>query len=198
MRPRRRVLPRAVPRALVAVLVSLVVLAGCDSLGGTNDGGYVPGDGRVLQIAPGDRGEPIELAEKTLEGDPLDVADLRGQVVVVNTWWSGCPPCRTEMPMLTRAAKELAGEASFVGINIRDASAAQGLAFQRNLGVSYPSIYSPGGEALLAFSGKVSPAAVPSTAVLDEQGRVAAVISGAIPSQLTLTDLVHEVAGDDG
>jgi thiol-disulfide isomerase/thioredoxin len=189
------------PRASLAVLGVLLVsllLAGCDSLQGTNEGGYVAGDRQVLQIAPADRGEPVELSGKTLEGDALDLADLRGRVVVVNTWWSGCPPCRTEMPMLTRAAKKLGDEAAFVGINIRDLSAAQGLAFERSLDVGFPSIYSPGGEALLAFSGKVSPAAVPSTAVLDKDGRVAAVISGAIPSELTLTELVHEVATADG
>lgn len=190
--------PRTTLAVLGTALASVLLLAGCDSLQGTNDGAFVPGDGQVRQVAAEDRGEPIELTGRSLEGEPIDLADLRGKVVVVNTWWSQCGPCRTEMPMLTRAAKELGGRAAFLGINIRDLSAAQGLAFERNLGVTYPSIYSRGGTALLSFRGQISQIAIPSTAVLDRQGRVAAVIAGPIPSQLTLIELVDELATDDG
>jgi thiol-disulfide isomerase/thioredoxin len=189
---------RTLPAVLGVVLACVLLLAGCNSLGGTNNAGYVPGDGQILQLAPADRGDPIELTGTSLEGDKIDLADYRGQIVVVNTWWSGCSPCRGEMPMLTKTADEYAGKATFVGINIRDSSADNGLAFERSLGVSYSSIYSPGGEALLQFSGKVSPAAVPSTAILDKQGRVAADVTGPIPSQLTLTEVIDEIAGQDG
>ena len=53
------------------------------------------------------------------------------------------------------------------GINIRDTSASPGRAFVRELEVPYPSIYSPDGRALLAFSGTLSPNSVPSIVVLD-------------------------------
>jgi thiol-disulfide isomerase/thioredoxin len=167
-------------------------------LEGTGDKGYISGDGRIVQISQGERGEPVDLQGESLEGDQVDLADHRGEVVVVNTWWSGCGPCRTEMPMLAAAADETAGRATFVGINIRDASVEQGLAFQRSTGVEYPSIYAPDGKALLAFSGRVNLAAVPSTVVLDREGRVAALISGDIPGKVSLIDLVEEVAAEDG
>jgi hypothetical protein len=64
--------------------------------------------------------------------------------------------------------------------------------------VTYPSIYDPKGKALLAFSGDVSPRSPPTTLVLDGQLRVAAIISGEIPSQLTLTELVKQIAAEDG
>ena len=52
---------------------------------------------------------------------------------------------------LVDAAEELGDAANFVGINIRDASTAQALAFERKFGVEYPSFYDPDGSALLAF-----------------------------------------------
>jgi thiol-disulfide isomerase/thioredoxin len=186
--------------ALVAVLAVPAVLAtaGCSSLQGTGDKGYIAGDGQIAVIEPADRGEPVELTGESLEGDPVDLADSRGKVTVVNTWWSGCGPCRTEMPMLAQAAKETAGRADFVGINIRDNSPAQGRAFEEKSGVEYPSIYAPGGRALLAFAGSINLASVPSTVVLDDAGRVAAVISGPIPGRTTLVDVIDEVAGTEG
>lgn len=121
------------------------------------------------------------------------MADLRGQVAVVNVWWSACPPCRTEMPHLVGAAEETEGSASFVGINIRDGSVDQARGFVRTFDVPYPSFFDPSGKALLPFAGTLSPRSIPSTVVLDRQGRVAAAVIGALPSQQTLVDLVEEV-----
>ena len=188
------------PRALLGALLAaaLVTLTACTSVGGTNSGGYISGDGSVVQWAPEDRSDAVEFAGETLQGEDLDLADLRGDVVVVNTWWSGCPPCRTEMPMLVEAEKELAKDGvSFVGINIRDNSPAQGQAFERSFGVDYPSVYAVDGEALLAFSHVTNLRSVPTTIVLDREGRVAALIGGPIPGKVTLTDLVEEIAAEE-
>ena len=181
--------PRPRRTALAAAL--LLPLAGCSSLAGTNDAGYVPGDGQVVEYEVGDREGPIELSGETVDGGRYDLAEQRGKVVVVNVWWSGCGPCIKEMPMLTEAADELGDDVAFVGINIRDNSAGDAQVFEDRLEVDYPSIYSPDGQALLAFPGRTSPKATPSTLVLDPEGRVASVISGEIPSRTTLLTLVE-------
>jgi thiol-disulfide isomerase/thioredoxin len=178
-----------------ATLACLLLLTGCSSLGGTGDKGYISGNGDVRIVDKADRSDPVALTGDSLTGDPIDVADYRGKVVVVNVWWSGCGPCRTEMPMLAQASAELGDSVEFVGINIRDASQSQGLAFARDAGVEYPSIYDPNGQAMLAFSGKVSLVSTPSTVILDPEGRVAAMISGDIPTEQTLLDVVDDVAG---
>ena len=185
-------------RLVTLVLVGLLALTGCGSMSGTGDKGYVTGDGRVAQVDPADRGEPIDLEGDDLDGDPVGLAELRGQVVVVNVWGSWCPPCRAEMPDLVAAAQEAGADASYLGVNIRDSSTDQSKAFVRNFEVPFPSVYSPDGRALLAFHGTLTPRSIPSTVVLDRQGRVAASIIGAIPSTRTLTDLVDEVAAEDG
>lgn len=156
------------------------------------------GDGQVVQVEPADREDPVQVSGETVQGEPLDLADFRGEVVVVNVWWSGCGPCRTEMPMLVEAEEELpADQVEFVGINIRDASTENAAAFERQLGVDYPSLYDPGSQTLLRF-GSYQPYAPPSTLLLDEEGRVAALVNGPIPSKATLTELVEEIAAEQG
>lgn len=137
------------------------------------------------------------MSGETVDGKRLDLADLRGQVVVVNVWWSLCGPCRTEMPMLVDAEAELpADDTEFVGINIRDAAPENAAAFERDLGVDYPSIYDPGSETLDEF-GRYRPSSMPATAILDREGRVAALISGAIPSRSTVTTIVEDLLAED-
>ena len=52
----------------------------------------------------------------TLDGEPFDLASLRGQVVVLNVWASWCAPCRAEGPMLQSVHADLRPRAcTFVG-----------------------------------------------------------------------------------
>jgi thiol-disulfide isomerase/thioredoxin len=185
------------PRTSLAVLGALLaslLLAGCNSLGGTGDKGFVTGDGTVTELAASERGDPVELTGDDLAGDPVDLTSMHGTPVVVVVWGSWCAPCRSEAPSVVAAAEKLKGKATFVGINIRDGSPDQAESFVRNFSVPYPSIYSPTGEALLAFEGSLTPTSIPSFVVLDEQGRVAASIIGQLPSTTTLVDLVADVA----
>lgn len=129
----------------------------------------------VETIAPDERGEPLALAGPTLDGGRLDVADLQGQVVIVNNWASWCAPCRDEMPVLVAAAGAHQGVA-VVGVNVRDEPAAAE-AFAAELGVDFPVIEDPDGSILRSIPG-VPPAALPSTVILDPQGRIAARVIG--------------------
>jgi thiol-disulfide isomerase/thioredoxin len=182
-------------RALVGVAAPLLLaLTACTSLGETGNKGFISGDGAVRVIDPSDRSDPVEFSGTSLTGEPIDSQDYRGQVLVVNKWWSGCAPCRSEMPMLAKASDELGDKAAFLGINIRDSSAANGLAFMKKAGADYPSVYDVQGKAALAFAGKAPMSAIPTTVVLDQEGRVAAVISGEIPTEQTLLDVVDDVA----
>ncbi|GAB2971371.1 TlpA disulfide reductase family protein [Nocardioides montaniterrae] len=185
--------------ALLAGVLAAATLSACSAIGGTNGADSVTGDGKVVSVAASKRGAPVEVSGTTIQGDPLSLESLRGKVVVVNVWWSGCGPCRKEMPMLVDTERSFAtgadkGKVAFVGINIRDASTANAAAFERDRGVDYPSLYDPASKTLLDF-GKYAPYAPPATLVLDQQGRVAALVNGPIPSQTTLTDVVDELLG---
>jgi thiol-disulfide isomerase/thioredoxin len=189
---------RSLSVLVAALAVTAATATACTDVQGTNGKTYVTGDGRVIQIDRGDRGDPVDVGGETLDGEQLDLADLRGQVVVVNVWGSWCPECRSEMPLLVDAADELPVGARLVGIDIRETSKDNALAFERTFDVPYPSLYDPGSEQLLDFPAPYNPRDTPSTMVLDRQGRVAALIRGELPSKLTLLDVVQEVAGEHG
>lgn len=185
-----------VARALSGLAAVLVLLSACSDVGGTGDLEYVGGDGKVVEIALDDRRDPVEISGTTVQGDRLHLSDLRGKAVVINVWWSGCGPCRTEMPMLVEAEEELGkDEVAFVGINIRDLAPENAATFERDRGVDYPSIYDPGSETLLAL-GDYAPPSMPATLVLDPEGRVAALMNGPVPSKSTLVTLVEDVLAE--
>jgi thiol-disulfide isomerase/thioredoxin len=183
----------------LSLLVAALAVAGttataCTDVNGTDGKDFVTGDGRVIQIAPGDRGDPVDAGGETLDGDQLQLADLRGQVVVVNVWGAWCTACRTETPLLVDLADELPDGAAIVGIDVRDNSKDDALAYVRSAEIPYASIYDPGSEQLLRFPPPINPRDIPSTVVLDAEGRVAALIRGELPSKLTLLDVVEEVS----
>jgi thiol-disulfide isomerase/thioredoxin len=189
---------RRIRRCLATVTVALVatVLAGCSSdLGSSGEQGYVAGRGVITTLPAADRQKPGEVAGTTLDGDQISLDDYAGDVVVVNVWGSWCSPCRSEAPMLAAAARDLAGdEVAFLGIDSRDPSEPAARAFVRRFDIPYPSIYDQSGRTLLAFRDTLAPNAIPSTVIIDRQGRVAASVLGEI-TRTTLYDLVDEVSG---
>lgn len=175
------------------------MLTGCASLEGTGDKGYVSGNGQVTELAPADRTKPITLSGEDLAGDELDLADLRGKVVVVNVWGAWCVECRKEAPEIVELAAEVdPDEVEFVGINNRDPSRENARAYERTFELPFRSIYDPTARSLLAFHGTLTPYSTPSTIVIDRKGRVAASILGLLPSKTTLETLIDEVVAEDG
>ncbi|MDT0300544.1 TlpA family protein disulfide reductase [Streptomonospora wellingtoniae] len=192
-------------RVLAAAAVAVSLAAGCAQSGTAQSGSggdaredrYVAGDGSSTAFRPGDR-EPVpEVSGETLGGDPVSLADYRGDVLVLNFWASWCGPCRSEVPVLNEVHSENkdAGVA-FLGVNIKDNRAAA-KAFEENQDVEYPSLYDQPGKVAQAFRDTVPPAAIPSTLVVDRQGRIAARVIGET-SYNELSDLVEPVAAEKG
>ena len=182
-------------RWALPVAALLLLSTGCTSSSSTPVGtNFVSGDGTITVLSAAQRRAPIELAGQTLDGARLDLASLRGRAVVLNVWGSWCGPCRKEAPDLQAAYAALhPSGVGFLGIAVRD-GADTALAMQRTFGIGYPSLLDDGGNLLLGLRGAASAAAVPTTLVLDAQGRVAAAVSGPTTTQ-TLVDLVHQVSG---
>ncbi|MCI0384088.1 TlpA disulfide reductase family protein [Streptomyces sp. CNQ085] len=167
--------------AVTAAAVCALLLSGCGGEGGQEQSSgsgknYVDGTGAVTEVEPADREPAPELSGETVDGKRLDVADYRGDVVVLNVWGSWCPPCRAEMPHLVRVAGETEDQGvRFVGINTRDLDRVPAQRFEEEYEVPYPSLYDPSGKLLLRFpKGSLNPQAIPSTLVLDREGRIAA------------------------
>ena len=162
------------------------------------DKGYIAADGfTVVEIAPDDRGEPVEYGGVTEDGETFDSADIAGDVAVVNFWYAGCAPCRVEAPELESVWQEYQEEGvSFVGVNTFD-EADTAKAFAETYGVTYPSLMdAKTGTAKLAFAGATPIQATPTTLVLDKQGRVAARIIGQLESASILETLVKDALAE--
>jgi thiol-disulfide isomerase/thioredoxin len=126
----------------------------------------------LREYPAGQRPAAPPIAGELLDGDTLDVADLRGDVVVVNVWASWCGPCRAETADLEQVNLST-GELGvrFVGLNIQDErdKAASFMAGR----VTYPSIFDPAFETGLGFRDPPAPIGPPATLVLDRDGGVA-------------------------
>lgn len=176
---------------IATAVVALVLLAGCGGASSESAGSaYVSGAGVVKVVPPEDRRAAPDIEGPLLDGGEFDFADHRGQVVVFNVWGSWCPPCRAEAPALQQVWTETREKGvQFVGINTRDQPAAA-RAFEKRFGITYPSLEDPDGVLLLAFRETLPPNAIPSTIVIDRDGRVAARIVGGT-TYSKLRDLVN-------
>ena len=178
-------------RKFACLLVALL-LSGCGTApAGAN--GFVAGDG-TLTVLPADQ----RPAAPVIEGTTLDGAAWRsdatsGKVLVYNVWGSWCAPCRAEAPVLEAASKRTADTAVFVGLNTRDLDKAAPRAFVRAFAVGYVNLYDPDGALLLKFSGQLPASAIPSTLLVDPEGRIAARIIGEV-TEATLVDVITDLA----
>ena len=181
-----------------ALVTGLLLLAGCGQPTSSNDvagQGYVSNDGSTRTWDAGDREGPVALAGTDFEGAPQDVADWRGDVVVLNTWYANCPPCRAEAPDLAKVATDYADKGVHVlGINHTDA-AGTAQAFQTKFAMPYPSIADTDGTAVAALEGVVPINAVPTTILLDRQGLVAGRILGVVDPS-TLRSMIDELVAE--
>lgn len=189
-------------RGIAAALAVAGLLAACsggDAAGTAGDDvadqGYVSGDGTVSQWETGDRQGPVAIAGTDFAGQAVDIADWRGDVVVLNTWYAQCPPCRAEAPDLVALADDYADQGVRVlGINgVDDAGTAE--SFQETFDVPYPSIDDREKSAVAALQGVVPIQATPTTVVLDREGKVAARVVG-LADGSTLRALVDEVLAE--
>jgi thiol-disulfide isomerase/thioredoxin len=185
---------------LAAGLAGIVMLAACASTGADEQTrsagqvGYPDVPRNLTRVAPDQRKELPTVSGQALgNNNTISTEDFRGKVVVVNVWGSWCPPCRKEAPDLQAASVETKHVAQFVGITSKDYDPAPAEAFVRSFKITYPSIYDPTGKVLLAFAGELPPTAIPSTMIIDRQGRLAVrVLSGV--SKITLVDMINDVA----
>jgi len=197
----RHAVRRAAGAGLAGVAVA-VLAAGCgagrDAVDQQAGGQYrfVAGTGESTVIPAGRRGAAPAVEGELLDGAALRLSALRGKVVVLNFWGSWCAPCRAEAPELQAVYEQAkASGVAFVGVNVKD-DRQSAVAFERNKHVTYPSLYDPSGRVAVRFR-DYPPNAIPSTIVLDRQGRVAAVFLRPLLTE-DLLPVVRQVAREPG
>lgn len=168
------------PRSLPTALIVLALLAPACTLGApeAGGGGGAINVGSVPLLAIADRTPAPDVSGETLDGRPLALADLEGRPTLVNFWASWCGPCAREIPELVEVAAAFDGQVHLLGVNVKD-SHANARAFERDQGVTYPSLFDPAATIAAQFGG-IAPEALPSTILLDAEHRVAVRLFGAV------------------
>lgn len=178
-------------KRLLLLLLTLILTA-CSNGGNEfqpNEQSFISGNGIVTIIEKNDRELAPPITGPLLGGG--NYSQEQGRVQLMNVWASWCSPCRAEAPALQELSVAHP-DVQFVGVLTRDnLVAAQ--AFVDRFGLTYPTITD---DALLAdFTGQLSVNAIPTTLLIDKEGKVAARISGEITYSTLdelLTDLVNE------
>ncbi|MET4621934.1 thiol-disulfide isomerase/thioredoxin [Arthrobacter sp. 2762] len=156
---------------------------------------YVAGDGSVTEFAKADRAAPVALKGTLFNGDTVKPEDLKGKVTVLNFWFAACAPCRVEAPQLEALHQDFKDQGvQFFGVNLRDEKATAE-AFDKTFNLTYPSFNDKDGTVLLSVSGIVPPGAVPTTLVLDKEGKVASRVLGEIEKS-TLKALITSAVAE--
>ncbi|GJF29820.1 hypothetical protein KNE206_25200 [Kitasatospora sp. NE20-6] len=179
---RRRISPAAALGAAAAL-----ALTGCTSGSSSSEGqaGFITGKGGIATAKPDTRTAAPDITGTSLQGAPLKLSDYRGTVVVLNIWGSWCGPCRAEGKNLQEvSAKYKDKGVQFLGINTRDVAPDNAVRFEQQTGITYPSIYDPDGTQILRFpKGSLNPQSIPTTVVVDREGRLAARAMRALSSE---------------
>lgn len=197
--PSRRL--RSLAAAVLAVSFALTACGGDenDDLAqrASNDGSnFVAGDGSVQEFAPENRDEAVAFESETFDGESVTAESFQGQVTVMNFWYAACAPCRKEAPELQEIYEEFEPDGvQFYGVNTRDTQTTAE-AFERTFGKTYPSMEDRSGSVLMSMTDYVHPSAVPTTLVLDREGKISARISGMIEPG-TLRALINTVLEED-
>ena len=169
--PRRRAWLLGGVAAVVAVIVALLMT-------GLGRDPSVFASPLVGRVAP-------NFTLPQLDGPPVTLARLRGQVVVINFWASWCTECRVEQAALDQTWQRFQDSGVVViGVNFEDSvGAARG--YVRSEDVTYPVVEDDGSKTALAYGLR----GVPETFVVNRSGRIVKHVIGPVAAAALSSDI---------
>ncbi len=153
-----------------------------------------PPDTQPVVISPRPGFVAPAIALPAASGETLALADLRGQVVIVNFWASWCGPCRAEMPTFERLYQSERNRGlTILAVNntIQDDETAVA-AIQREFGLSFPIVFDHDGEISRLYGVRM----LPTTFIVDRRGVIRQVFFGGPLSEASLRSAVEPLLGE--
>lgn len=167
---------REVLMALGGAVLGLLVIAVVWVVSGQQAATTLPPAAEVNRPA-------IDFTLPTIDGKPLRLSDYRGNVVLVNFWYTNCAPCREETPALQAAYAQLNGQGlQIIGVNVRDnerngADGDQDIRkFMADHGVTYPIVLDAGSKVNRDYQVYV----LPTSAMIDRAGNIRYLLFSAV------------------
>ncbi|MDX2938143.1 TlpA family protein disulfide reductase [Streptomyces ipomoeae] len=198
----RKTVSRAAMCAIsIGLALSGLALSGCarteklDLDTGTGQSGRAK---PFKSIPVDERADAPDFAGSTVDDDPVRLSDYRGEIVVVNAWATWCGPCRAESPELERTYQKFKAQGvQVLGINT-NVERKSALSFQREFGLTYPSLHDPKGKQFLDLpAGLVNTQILPFTLFVDREGRIAGAVQDPVDEKelrTILTPLLKEAS----
>ena len=177
---------------LISILLSVLLLTSCAGGGVSpqNENSFISGSGVATFVEKADRKMAPILSGETLTSGKMTLN--RNQVTVINVWASWCAPCRAEAPVLQEFSVNYPG-VQFAGILTRD-NLSSAKAFYENFNLTYPTFIDD--SLLLGFGGSLIPNAIPTSLILDKEGKIAVRISGEV-TVAGLKKMLEKVLSND-
>ncbi len=123
-----------------------------------------------LYLNLNDKKEVPNLTFTTIDGKAMNMASLKGKIVVVNFWATYCPGCIEEMPDLVTAYKEYHGKGlEIIAVSIADDPLSQVLNFAQKNALPFPVVHDSNAKISQAFD---NVSLTPTSFIIDKQGHV--------------------------
>lgn len=143
---------------------------------------------KVGEVAP-------DFQLETLNGEPFQLSDYQGKVILLNFWATWCPPCQYEMPHLQNFYEQNK-ERPFVVVAVNLTSQDQGLLaieeFVQDFGLTFPVPLDYYGEVGILYSAY----AIPTNYIIDQDGVVVHKHPGPVDEKM-LNDWINPLLADD-
>lgn len=131
-----------------------------------------------------------DFSGTTLEGETVQLSDLRGKTVLVNIFASWCGPCRAEAPHLVEVDNLLGDDVVLVGLNLQEnVPAVKG--FKQDFAIEFPLVLNEDGRLTEIYK----PIGLPTSWFIDPDGIVRYVHAGPMTSEIMLAAIEDTQAG---
>lgn len=144
---------------------------------------------RVLQPYKGKQQTPL-LRLKNIHDETMELANMKGKVVLVNFWATWCPPCVHEMPSMQRLQDKFNDKPfTILGVNMAEDKQTIQLFLQTKVNVRFPILLDSDGDALKRW--KVF--AFPTSYVIDKKGQIRYALFGGL--EWDTPDIINKISG---